>query len=184
MQVKFSPNIVRLDINGPGLPNLAFYDLPGVINVADVPEESYLVDLVKNLVKTYVFSNNSINLLALAMTDDPANSSASQLIRQLKAEPRTIGCLTKPDRLQEGESLEQWTQILRGERFQLGFGYYVIKNDPDPSVDHGTARARESDFFVNKSPWTTVLASSSHRFGTEVLQTALSQRLTSEIQKR
>lgn len=28
----FSPNIVRLDIKGPLLPNLSFYDLPGVIN--------------------------------------------------------------------------------------------------------------------------------------------------------
>lgn len=53
MQVKFSPNVVRLDvsttvlepllliaklaqISGPALPNLAFYDLPGVINVAEV----------------------------------------------------------------------------------------------------------------------------------------------------
>jgi hypothetical protein len=32
LQVKFSPNVVRLDISGPELPILSFYDLPGVIN--------------------------------------------------------------------------------------------------------------------------------------------------------
>lgn len=30
-QVKFSPNVVCMDITGPDLPNLAFIDLPGVI---------------------------------------------------------------------------------------------------------------------------------------------------------
>lgn len=129
-QVKFSPNVVRLDISGTGLPNLSFYDLPGVINVSDVAEEEYLVDLVKNLVKDYIKAEDCINLLAIPLTDDPANSSASRLIREAKAEARTVGCLTKPDRLQDGESLEQWIRILKGERFQLGFGYFVIKNNP------------------------------------------------------
>lgn len=107
-QVKFSPNVIRLDISGPELPNLSFYDLPGVINNADVVEEAYLVKLVKNLVKEYISSHNSINLLALPMTDDVANSSALSLIKELKAEARTVGCLTKPDRRQEGESMDQW----------------------------------------------------------------------------
>ena len=30
-RVPFSPNLVRLDISGPDLPDLSFYDLPGVI---------------------------------------------------------------------------------------------------------------------------------------------------------
>lgn len=30
-EVKFSPNVVCMEIIGPGLPNLAFIDLPGVI---------------------------------------------------------------------------------------------------------------------------------------------------------
>lgn len=105
LQVKFSPNVIRLDISGKGLPNLSFYDLPGVINVSDTPEEGYLVNLVKNLVKDYVQAEDSINLLAIPMTDDPANSSASQLIRELKAEARTLGVLTKPDRRQVGEAM-------------------------------------------------------------------------------
>lgn len=29
IQVKFSPNVVRLEIAGPGLPEIAFFDLPG-----------------------------------------------------------------------------------------------------------------------------------------------------------
>ncbi|KAL9100044.1 MAG: hypothetical protein Q9163_004537 [Psora crenata] len=146
-QVKFSPNIVRLDISGPDLPNLSFYDLPGVINVSDISGEEYLVTLVKNLVKAYISADDSLNLLAIPMTDDPANSSALRLVRELKAESRTIGCLTKPDRRQEGECLDQWIEILQGERFRLGHGYYVVKNNPDATVDHAVARREEAHFF-------------------------------------
>ncbi|KAL8797763.1 MAG: hypothetical protein Q9195_000115 [Heterodermia aff. obscurata] len=179
--VKFSPNVVQLEISGPNLPNLSFYDLPGVINVSDVPEESYLVDLVKNLVRQYIKAENCINLLALPMTDDPANSSASRLIRDEEAETRTIGVLTKPDRVQETESLEQWVQILAGQRFGLGHGYHVVKNNPDVTVDHAVARAQEQEFFANSPPWSTILRKYEHRFGTLQLQTFLSQRLTAQI---
>ena len=181
-QVKFSPNVIRLNISGPGLLNLSFYDLPGVINVPDVMEEHYVVDLIKNLVKQYIQAEDSINLLALPMTDDPANSSASKLIREIKAESRTIGCLTKPDRLQEVESLEQWEGILKGERFHLGFGYFVIKNNPDPTIDHATARAEEATYFDTIMPWTTTFIKYADRYGTFKLQTQLSELLTRQIQ--
>ena len=184
VQVKFSPNVVRLEISGPGLPNLSFYDLPGVINVSDVPEEGYLVDLVKNLVKDYIKADSCINLLALPMTDDPANSSAFRLIRDEQAEDRTVGVLTKPDRVQQAESLEQWMQVLAGERFGLGHGYYVVKNNPDPIVDHWTARNQEKDFFAHNTPWSTTLQQYDDRFGTLQLQTFLSQKLTAQIKAR
>ena len=92
LKVKFSPNVIQLDISGPNLPNLSFYDLPGVISVPEVVDEAYLVTLVKNLVKQYISTPDCINLLALPMTDDAANSTASQLIREVKGAPeRTIG---------------------------------------------------------------------------------------------
>ena len=94
-EVKFSPNLIRLDISGPEMPNLSFYDLPGVINDTGDANEEYLVTLVKNLVREYVKGDDCINLLALAMTDDPQNSSASTLIRGVpKAKDRTMGVLT------------------------------------------------------------------------------------------
>ncbi|TKA79525.1 hypothetical protein B0A49_01091 [Cryomyces minteri] len=45
LQVEFSPNVVRLEISGPGLPNLAFYDLPGIINRSADTGKPYLVKL-------------------------------------------------------------------------------------------------------------------------------------------
>lgn len=184
MQVKFSPNVVRLDISGPLLPTISFTDLPGVISVPEIPEEHYLVELVKNLVKEYIKDDNCIILLALPMTDDPTNSTASSLLRKVKAERRTVGVLTKPDRRQQGESQVQWLEMLKGQRFQLGSGYFVIKNNPDSSVDHATARAEEREYFLKEEPWAKAWNRFSDRFGTLQLQTFLSQKLTDLIIKR
>ena len=183
-QVKFSPNVIRLDIRGPELPNLSFFDLPGVINVPENPDELYLVDLVKNLVRTYIKADDCINLLALTMTHDVANSSAFSLIKEMKAEARTVGCLTKPDNLAKGDSLDQWIQILGGKLFRLGYGYHVIKNNSNPQIDHAVARKEEVAFFNGCEPWMTTLSAYHDRFGTLPLQGTLSHRLTAQIRTR
>jgi GTPase SAR1 family protein len=179
--LKFSPNAVRLDISGPGFPNLSFYDLPGVISQTEQDTESYLVYLVENLVKDYVSQKNCIVLLTLPMTDDATNSSAARLVRGVRgAKDRTLGVLTKPDRRPSGESFDQWQEILQGEKFQLGHGYYVIRNNPDPTVSHEQAR-REEDVFFSQYLWKEELAALNDRFGIKNLQTALSDLLRRQI---
>ncbi|KAL1966975.1 hypothetical protein VTN77DRAFT_3719 [Rasamsonia byssochlamydoides] len=179
-QVKFSPNVIRLDISAPGFPNLSFYDLPGVISQAEFDEERYLVTLVENLVKEYISQENCIVLLTLPMTDDATNSSAARIVRDIKnATTRTLGVLTKPDRV---EDLRQWTEILSGDKFAFGHGYYVVRNNPDPSVGHSQARLEEGQFFASP-PWTTELVAFQERFGTRKLQTALSGLLLEQIQR-
>jgi GTP-binding protein EngB required for normal cell division len=179
--VQFSPNAVRLDISGPGFPNLSFYDLPGVISQTEQDDEGYLVNLVENLVKDYVSQKNCIVLLTLPMTDDATNSSAARLVRAINgAKERTLGVLTKPDRRPSGESFEQWQQILQGKKFKLGHGYYVIRNNPDPAVSHEQAR-EEEDLFFSQTLWKDELAILQDRFGIKNLQTALSELLKDQI---
>lgn len=164
-KVKFSPNIVRLDISAPGFPNLSFYDLPGVISLTEFENENYLVPLVEKLAKTYITQENCIVLLAQTMTDDATNSRTARIIRDAGAKMRTVGVLTKPDRMQTGESYDQWREILEGRKFSLGHGYYVVKNNPDASVEHAQAREEETVFFASE-PWSTELSDYSGRFGT------------------
>lgn len=118
------------------------------------------------------------------MTDDPANSSASMLLRKEHAESRTIGVLTKPDRVQESESIEQWVQILNGDRFHLGHGYFIVMNNPDTNVSHAIARAQERQFFDRDDPWGSTLKHFRERFGTVNLQTELSHKLTAQIRAK
>ena len=92
--------------------------------------------------------------------------------------------ITKPDRFQKGESLKQWDQILSGERYKIGFGYFVVKNNPDTTVNHATARREEEVFFREQDPWSTMLKKHKDGFGTPKLVTALSQKLTEQIRTR
>lgn len=180
--VKFSPNIIRVDISAPGFPNLSFYDLPGVITQTEDDGDGYMVLLVRKLVKNYISQENCIVILTHTMTDDATNSSAAGIIRGIKgAKKRTLGVLTKPDRIQEGESYDQWRDILDGQKFSLGHGYYVVKNNPNPIVGHSQAR-REEDAFFDSPPWSSELSDYRGRFGTRRLQTALSHLLLEQIQ--
>ncbi|KAJ5776351.1 uncharacterized protein N7511_001362 [Penicillium nucicola] len=179
--VKFSPNAVRLDISGPGLPNLSFYDLPGVISQTEQDGEKYLVRLVENLVKSYVSQRHCIVILTMPMTDDATNSSAARIIRDIPgAKERTLGVLTKPDRMSDAESFNQWVEILDKKKFTLGHGYFVIKNNPDPAVSHAQARMEEEIFFAG-SPWNEELSAYGNSFGTAKLQTSLSELLRQQI---
>ncbi|KAJ5168688.1 uncharacterized protein N7482_004282 [Penicillium canariense] len=178
---KFSPNVVRLDISAPGFPALSFYDLPGVISQTEHDDEKYLVGLVENLVKQYVSQENCIVILTLTMTDDATNSSAARLIRDIKsAKERTLGVLTKPDRISQMESFDQWKEILEGQKFQLGHGYFVVRNNQDPTVEHAQAREEEEAFFSDPF-W--IVSKYQNRFGVRRLQTALSTILMNQIQK-
>lgn len=85
-QVEISPNITRLDISGPKLPNLSFYNLPGLISMHELAEDQCLVEPVKNSVIDHIQDSNCINLLALLMTDDSSNSNATVLIRCTKSQ--------------------------------------------------------------------------------------------------
>ncbi|KAE8160144.1 P-loop containing nucleoside triphosphate hydrolase protein [Aspergillus tamarii] len=81
-----------------------------------------------------------------------------------------------------GESYSQWVDILEGYKFKLGHGYYIVRNNPDPAIEHSQAREEEDDFFASP-PWTAEeLAPYQDRFGTCRLQTSLSSLLLEQIQ--
>ena len=179
-QVPFSPNFIRLDISGPGTPNLSFYDLPGVI-VQD--RQQYVPQLIQRLVCEYVSAPNSLVLYTLPMNNDVANSNAGAIVKEMKAGNRTLGVITKPDTLVRN-NLTQWKRILEGVAFPLGLGYFVVKNEPNPEVSHLVARNKESEFFRSDPTFSLDLAEFQERFGTSKLQDYLSRKLTLQIKEQ
>ena len=172
VEVPFSPNVVRLDISGPGLPNLSFFDLPGVISMHD---DIYVVEMIKNLVQGYINEENCLIIQTLTMDHDLENSGAAALIKKAGATERTIGVLTKPDRL-SGGSVPQYRGLLDNTRYRLGKGYYVVLNNIH-DVDQATARASEEAFFRDNVHFAGSLAGFSDRFGTAKLQQVAARQL-------
>lgn len=94
-QADFSPNIVCISISGPGLPDLSFYDLPGIIAQAENESTQFLVNFVENLVTDYVKDEEALLLVTCSLTNDIHNSRGGQLARHVKATGRCVGsCCT------------------------------------------------------------------------------------------
>ena len=54
-------------------------------------DEAHLVSTVRNLVKSYIRTENSLVLLAQSMNNDPNVSSAAELVELEKAKGRCLG---------------------------------------------------------------------------------------------
>ena len=185
VQIGFSPNPIRLDITGPELPNLSFFDLPGIINQTEKPADRWYVTLVKNLVTEYIQQESSLILLACSMETDIQNNSAAALIAACEgANERTVAVLTKPDQIQPGYPWTTVQKILDNQIFCVGHGYYVTKQPSQEKLNENisteAARAEERAFF-DQPRWSIDFASHHARFGTAQLREALSEKLTEQI---
>jgi len=181
-QVPFSPNVISLEIQGPNLPELYFYDLPGSINVIEDDEDQALVPMIENLVSNYLKDEKCLILLACGADQDVETSTTFRFIKKCHATQRCAGVITKADLLPPGK-LPYIKQILNGKKFMLGKGWFFTKqlsqSQIDQGVSHAMARDLEADFFRQK-PWSD-LADLQSRFGIERLQVAVSESMTDHI---
>ncbi|KAI7204388.1 P-loop containing nucleoside triphosphate hydrolase protein [Hortaea werneckii] len=179
-ELAFSPNLIHIQIDGPDLPELSFFDLPGAINVHRDPNEQHLVAFIQKLLQNYIRDEQALVLLALSADQDPETSTAFRFIKECAAEGRTMGVLTKPDLITKGR-MPKIYDLLYGEDFQLGSGWFVTKqlsSEEVDSVSYAEARVREQDFF-SRQPWaSTVLG---ERFGIANVQATISRRLELHI---
>lgn len=184
IDVQFSPNIITLDIYAPGLLNLSFYDLPGVIS--QTPDGNRdTVKLIETLNLEYIKQENTIVLLTVPMESDIDNSKASALLRQSDASYRTVGVLTKPDRLQSDDRADGWKAVLQDKAFRMGHGYFVVKQlsqtELAKKLGHVDARLAEQQFFISNQ-WTGRFGHDfADQLGTANLQLALSRKLAQLI---
>ncbi|KAH8117944.1 P-loop containing nucleoside triphosphate hydrolase protein [Phellopilus nigrolimitatus] len=184
-QLQFSSNVVCLDLSSSEVTDLSFIDLPGIISNVSEGEDPKNIELVKSLVKEHI-SGNALILLTITMRDDIQNQSAALLAKA--ADPyglRTIGVLTKPDTLQEGEH-QPWLNVLAGRDHPLHHGYYVTKQpaviELSEKLDHGDARKREREYFSTVTPWNAAESHIKTRMGVPNLTKELSRLLSQLIE--
>lgn len=181
---KFSPNVVALEIKGPDLPDLSFYDMPGIFqNPADANDE-YLVNVVRNLSRAYIQHPSAIIICAMPMNSDAENSATFGLTRRLKAKDRTIGVLTKADLLPDGGNHAQWLEIMKGYAHATGLGYFITSRPQGKELEE--LKKWEERMFEDQSvdKWPAPFHQFVHRCGVERLKAFLSERLGEEFAKR
>jgi hypothetical protein len=194
LEVQYSPNVVAVEIRGPGLPALSFFDLPGLIIDAGTPELQFLVKVFDDLTVKYIKHDQAIIICTRTMSSDAALSKAMGLIRKHKAERKCVGVLTMPDRLQgTAKSHTDFDGIFRGTLHKLHLGHYVTRQPgPTSTLDrradnyHALAREEEEYFFDNSPHWGAGgdWEEFRDRCGTFVIQNLLSKLFAQQTLRR
>ncbi|KAH9884351.1 P-loop containing nucleoside triphosphate hydrolase protein [Xylariomycetidae sp. FL2044] len=175
-EAQFSPNIVALEIKGPKLPDLSFYDLPGVFMSPSHEDDKYIVKVVENLSREYIRREKAIIMWATPMNADVENCIALNIIRELKATDRTIGIMTKADKL-PADSEAQWLAMFQGMKHQVGHGYFATSRPPDEDLERATEC--EERFFARESDpsWPEEFGGFNDRCGVQLLREYISAQL-------
>ncbi|KAF8145482.1 P-loop containing nucleoside triphosphate hydrolase protein [Mycena galopus ATCC 62051] len=189
-EISFSTNYISLQISGPEIADLSFVDLPGLIaSVSSKSGNEADIAMVESLVTSYISKPNCIILLTVACETDFENQGAHHLTKKHDPEgKRTIGVLTKPDRIPHGDE-ESWLSLIRNERDALENNWYCVKQPSSQDLKQGitwsAARAREIEFFSSKSsPWFELDSMYQPYLGTSNLVHRLSSILSDLISQR
>ncbi|KAJ1474882.1 P-loop containing nucleoside triphosphate hydrolase protein [Baffinella frigidus] len=142
---------IVVDMRAPDVPDLTIIDLPGIVRTAVDGQESSVKDDVWSLLDRYLKQERTIILAVVPSNVDIATVDIIDKARQ--ADPqgqRTIGVLTKPDMIAEGEELDV-VDTLRNRKAPLELGYIMVKNRSPKEIEAGVslseARRTEAAYF-------------------------------------
>ncbi|KAG9301962.1 hypothetical protein G9A89_021006 [Geosiphon pyriformis] len=183
--IKFTKNVVCLEIKGPKVPNLSLIDLPGIIRHVEHSQDEKFINLIQEVVEDYIQKEKSIIIATVTCRDEIENQAIVGMAKKVDKEGiRTLGVLTKPDTIEPGED-EIWGMIIRGEAHRLRLGYYVVKNPAKLELSKGItfeeARKSEEKFFSTIPMWKNMHLK--NRMGVANLRGKLSELLIKAIER-
>jgi GTPase SAR1 family protein len=148
----FSRDLLRVEISGPDRPHLTIVDLPGLIHSETKSQSASDVDLIQDVVESYMKEPRSIILAVVSAKNDFANQVILKLARCVDPTgTRTLGVITKPDTLYPGSGTEsQYISLARNQEVEFRLGWHVLKNlDSEASYEPLMKRdEREAEFFA------------------------------------
>ncbi|GLI82220.1 hypothetical protein PoHVEF18_010645 [Penicillium ochrochloron] len=179
----FAADVLRLELVGRTGLHLTIVDLPGLISVS---EDERDVQLVSNLVDSYLESTRTIVLAVVPASSDVDTQGIIQRARRYDKDGlRTVGIITKPDLINKGTEPRVARLARNLDRTKLKLGFFLIKN-PSPvelsqGLSSGTRKRAEQEFF-SREPWRH-LGLDLSRVGIENLRVFLQDLLDSHIER-
>ena len=176
---------IEVKLVAPDAPDLTIIDLPGIVRTHTAGQDKAVKEQVDSLLEHFLKQERTIILAVIPVNVDIA--TVDILERASKVDPdgeRTIGVLTKPDLVDKGGEVEVMN-VLANRTKPLRHGYYMLKNRSQEELKAqqgktvSRAEARSSEIaWLRKSQY-----KESDRLGVQVLQTALTELLVSQIEK-
>ncbi|KAI3321397.1 dynamin family protein [Xylariaceae sp. AK1471] len=126
----FAKDLLRVEITGPNRPHLTIVDLPGLIHSETKQQSADDVELVQEVVTSYMKQSRSIILAVISAKNDFANQIVLKLARIADHNgTRTMGVITKPDTLVPGSDSEYaYASLAENMEIEFRLGWHVLKN--------------------------------------------------------
>lgn len=179
----FSTDVLRIELESPEQPNLTIVDLPGLFGASDKNQSEDDLELVQNLVTSYMKQRRSIILAVVAADNAFANQPVTKFARDIDPRgTRTLGLITKPDKIDHGSENEAYyVDMAQNLNVRLTLGWHVLRNKGFDTLDDTTQQRdkRETDFFAT-SAWNILEPS---QLGVERLRERLREVLWNQIRQ-
>ncbi|KAK7732539.1 hypothetical protein SLS53_008425 [Cytospora paraplurivora] len=179
----FAKDTLSIEIQGPDRPQLTLVDIPGLIQTSTKGVSEADVAMVAEITNSYIEQPRTICLAVVSATNDAANQPILQRVR--KFDPlgeRTLGVITKPDRLSAGSGAEaKFLELARNEDVFFKLGWHVIKNRKfeETSFSIEERNLSEKTFFRSSN----FKSLPKENVGIDTLRTKLSQLLFDHVKK-
>jgi GTP-binding protein EngB required for normal cell division len=177
----FSKDLLRIEISGSDRPHLTIVDLPGLIHSETKQQSMADVELVQDVVKSYMKEPRSIILAVVSAKNDYANQIVLKLARTAdKTGMRTLGVITKPDTLISGSDSEHmYASLAQNLDVEFRHGWHVLRNmDSETGSWSLPKRDAEERRFFTEGVWSTLPESI---LGIATLRERLSRLLLGQI---
>ncbi|KAF4766498.1 hypothetical protein HAV15_010411 [Penicillium sp. str.  len=177
----FSNDLLRVEVSGPDRPHLTIVDLPGLIHSETRQQSATDVQLVQDVVQSYMREPRSVILAVVSAKNDFANQIVLRLARD--ADPsgiRTLGVISKPDVLVPGsESEASFVSLAKNQEVEFRLGWHVLKNmDSEKGKSSLLDRNIQECEFFSQGIWEELPPS---LVGVDSLRTRLSGLLLGQI---
>lgn len=177
----FSKDVLSIEISGPSQPHLTVVDLPGLIHTASATQDSSDVQLVSDLVESYMKNPRTIILAVVSAMNDFQNQIVLSRAKIVDPEGRrTLGIITKPDTIPIGSEKEDaYIGLAKNMNISFGLGWHVLRNRKyEERSDTFLERNRVEDLFFQFGAWAKLPEDS---VGIVPLRSRLSQLLYEHI---
>lgn len=178
----FSHDILRLEIRGPHENHLSVIDVPGIFKTTTPGLTTKSdIDLVKDMVLSYMSNPRSIMLAVVPANVDIATQEIIEITRELDPDRiRTLGILTKPDLVDKGAE-DKIIEFVEGKAEAKELGWVVVRNLGQKELqDPSKIRDIEERSFKNSLPWNYL---SKENYGIEALRLRLQALLAANVRR-
>ena len=179
----FSRDILSIEIEGPSRPQLTLVDIPGLIHAETKGVTKDDVQLVSQITDQYISRPRTICLAVVSASNDYSNQKILAKVREVDPNgERTLGIITKPDRLDAGSGSEgAFLGLARNEDVNFSLGWHVLKNRKYEERHYSLLeRKAAEDNFFRTTNWKTL---PDHCRGIDALRTRLSHLLFEHVKE-